>query len=158
MKDFIKQFLNENKLAIDNISNNSEKIQDIIEKLVKARDESKIIFTIGNGGSASTASHFTSDLLKTAITKDNNRFKSISLTDNIPVLSAWSNDSSYDDVFLEQLKNFASKNDLSIVSMSSSLSISIIIDKITVSLKKSRIFVIIFCMLPYLSASLVLAL
>lgn len=112
MKDFIKHFLDENKQAIDNISNNSEKIQDIIEKLVTARDESKIIFTVGNGGSASTASHFTSDLLKTAITKDNNRFKSISLTDNISVLSAWSNDASYDEIFLEQLKNFASKGDI----------------------------------------------
>ena len=126
MKDFIKHFLDENKQAIDDISNNSEKIQDIIKKLVNARDKSNTIFTIGNGGSASTASHFTSDLLKTAITKNTNRFKSISLVDNIAVLSAWSNDSSYEDIFSEQMKNFVSKNDILIAFSGSGKSKNII--------------------------------
>ena len=67
---------------------------------------------MGNGGSASTASHFTSDLLKTAILKDGKRFQSISLVDNIPVILAWSNDTSFDEVFLEQLKNHLLKGDI----------------------------------------------
>ena len=61
---------------------------------------------MGNGGSGSTASHFVSDLLKTAILENEKRFSVISLVDNVPVLLAWANDSSYDDIFVEQLKNF----------------------------------------------------
>ena len=61
---------------------------------------------MGNGGSASTASHFVADLLKTSITQENKRFKAISLSDNIPVLLAWSNDESYDNIFSNQLENF----------------------------------------------------
>ena len=67
---------------------------------------------MGNGGSGSTASHFVSDLLKTAIIKHEKRFHAISLVDNVPVLLAWSNDSSYDQVFEEQLKNYLSKGDI----------------------------------------------
>ncbi len=67
---------------------------------------------MGNGGSGSTSSHFVSDLLKTAITNDSNRFKAISLVDNVPVNLAWSNDVSYDCIFLEQLKNFLASGDV----------------------------------------------
>jgi len=67
---------------------------------------------MGNGGSGSTASHFTSDLLKTAITKNDNRFSAFSLTDNSPVILAWSNDSSFENIFEEQLKNHLKKNDI----------------------------------------------
>ena len=67
---------------------------------------------MGNGGSGSTSSHFVSDLLKTAITNDSNRFKAISLVDNVPVTLAWSNDVSYDCIFSEQLKNFLADGDI----------------------------------------------
>jgi D-sedoheptulose 7-phosphate isomerase len=67
---------------------------------------------MGNGGSGSTASHFVSDLLKTSITKDTKRFSTISLVDNMPVMLAWANDSSYEDIFAEQLKNFLSNGDV----------------------------------------------
>lgn len=69
---------------------------------------------MGNGGSASTASHFVSDLLKTSITEGNKRFQAISLVDNISVASAWANDVSYDDIFSEQLKNYLTKEDVTI--------------------------------------------
>ncbi len=67
---------------------------------------------MGNGGSASTASHFVADLLKTSITNENKRFKAMSLSDNIPVLLAWSNDESYENIFSNQLENFIQKNDV----------------------------------------------
>ena len=67
---------------------------------------------MGNGGSSSTASHFVSDLLKTSIIKNTKRFDAISLTDNIPVLTAWANDTSYEEIFSEQLKNSIKKNDI----------------------------------------------
>ena len=87
-------------------------LEDIINVLQKAQKNGKTIFTFGNGGSGSTASHFVSDLLKTAITKDTKRFAAISLVDNIPVGLAWSNDQSFDSIFIEQLKNFLKKNDV----------------------------------------------
>ena len=87
-------------------------LESIINVLQKAQKNGKTIFTFGNGGSGSTASHFVSDLLKTAITKDAKRFAAISLVDNIPVNLAWSNDQSFDAIFIEQLKNFLKKNDV----------------------------------------------
>ena len=87
-------------------------LESIINVLQKAQKNGKTIFTFGNGGSGSTASHFVSDLLKTAITKGNKRFAAISLVDNIPVNLAWSNDQSFDAIFIEQLKNFLKKNDV----------------------------------------------
>tara|TARA_B100001105_G_scaffold55012_1_gene41804 strand:- start:178 stop:717 length:540 start_codon:yes stop_codon:yes gene_type:complete len=94
------------------LKSKSDKINDICNQLLNARNKRKNIFVFGNGGSGSTASHFVSDLLKTAIVKKEKRFKAISLTDNVPVILAWSNDVSYDDVFIEQLKNHFSKGDI----------------------------------------------
>ena len=84
----------------------------IYQSLVEARDNQKKIYIMGNGGSSSTASHFTSDLLKTSILKNKKRFKAFSLSDNMPVISAWSNDSSYEHIFQEQLENFLDKGDV----------------------------------------------
>ena len=67
---------------------------------------------MGNGGSASTATHFTSDLLKTSIIKNEKRFKAHSLSDNIPVILAWANDTEYKNIFSEQLENFLKKDDI----------------------------------------------
>jgi len=111
-KDTITSFLKEQELCLEKISEQTEIIENIVEILIQARDNSKKIFIIGNGGSASTASHFVADLLKTSITKNDKRFSAISLTDNFPVVSAWSNDSSYEDIFVEQLKNFLSEGDV----------------------------------------------
>ena len=90
----------------------SGKINEIVEVLLKARKENKTIYIMGNGGSASTASHFVSDLGKGTINPNFPRFRTIALTDNIPVMLAWGNDSSYDDIFVEQLKNVLNPGDV----------------------------------------------
>ncbi len=118
-KDAVDSFLKEQESCLGQIRGQTDTIEKIIKILIEARDKGKKIYTMGNGGSASTASHFVSDLLKTAITKNTKRFSAISLTDNIPVMLAWSNDTSYDDVFVEQLKNFLAKGDV-IISFSGS--------------------------------------
>ena len=92
--------------------NDINAIEKIVDALIDARDKGSKVLTMGNGGSGSTASHFVSDLLKTAITKGDRRFSAISLVDNVPVTLAWSNDVSYEDVFVEQLKNFLTKGDV----------------------------------------------
>jgi D-sedoheptulose 7-phosphate isomerase len=84
----------------------------IIAEFGKARDQDKRIYAIGNGGSASTASHFVVDMGKGASIGREKRFKTIPLTDNMEWITALSNDLSYADVFVEQLKNFAEPGDV----------------------------------------------
>jgi len=110
--EIITNFLKEQESCISTILQNTDDISKVIKVLLSSRNSNKTIYTIGNGGSGSTASHFVSDLLKTSITKNNKRIKAVSLVDNIPVILAWSNDVSYDDIFLEQLRNFISKGDV----------------------------------------------
>ena len=109
---FTESFFVEQLKCIEKLSKQKNQIEKIISLLIKKRNTGKTVFTIGNGGSASTASHFVSDLLKTSITKKNKRFKAISFVDNLPVILAWANDASYDDIFVEQLKNLVSKGDV----------------------------------------------
>jgi len=112
IKNSVNSFLKNQESCIGKISENVDSIAEIIQVLLDARDNKAMIVTMGNGGSASTASHFVSDLLKTSITENTNRFSALSLVDNIPVLLAWANDVSYNDVFTEQLKNFLKKDDI----------------------------------------------
>ncbi len=112
INDIVKNFLETQNECIKEIKKNSTYINKIIKILISARKNKKNIFTMGNGGSGSTASHFVSDLLKTMIIKNENRFRAISLVDNIPVILAWSNDVSFDHIFIEQLKNHLEKEDV----------------------------------------------
>ncbi|MGH9662260.1 MAG: SIS domain-containing protein [Bryobacteraceae bacterium] len=78
----------------------------------EARDQGRRIFVCGNGGSASTASHFACDIVKGASFGRNRRFKIVALTDSLPTLTAYANDVGYDSVFVEQLRNFAEPGDV----------------------------------------------
>lgn len=89
-----------------------EKIRQAIGILATAREEGRQIFVCGNGGSASTASHFVCDMVKGASFGRDRRFRIMALTDSLPTLTAYSNDVSYDCVFAEQLKNFAQPGDV----------------------------------------------
>ena len=89
-----------------------EKVGQAIDWLRTARDEDRQIFVCGNGGSASTASHFACDIVKGASYKRDKRFRIMALTDNLAAITAYSNDVSYDCVFTEQLKNFARTGDV----------------------------------------------
>ncbi len=90
----------------------SEAIKKVAVALESTLNSNASIYIMGNGGSAATASHMASDLNKTAITEGRKRFKAYCLNDNIPIMLAWANDDSYDSVFIEQLKNFLSENDV----------------------------------------------
>ncbi|HTA67491.1 MAG TPA: SIS domain-containing protein [Bryobacteraceae bacterium] len=96
--------------AIERIDTN--RVEQAIEWFRQARDGSKHIFVCGNGGSASTASHFTCDIVKGASYNRETRFRIMALTDSPATLSAYSNDVGYECVFVEQLKNFAQPGDL----------------------------------------------
>src|SRR3954451_23758856 len=89
-----------------------EAVGKVIEILKEARDKQRHVFTCGNGGSASTASHFVTDMVKGASYNRDARFRIMALTDSLPTITAYSNDVSYDAIFVEQLKNFAQPDDV----------------------------------------------
>ncbi len=109
-KEFIQSYFFEMREVIKNIS--IENIDRVIELLFDVWKRENQIFICGNGGSASTATHFTSDLAKSTIIGNNKRFKVISLGDNVPLVSAWTNDSSFGTIFVEQLRPWIKKDDV----------------------------------------------
>lgn len=96
--------------ALDSID--LEKVNQAIALFCDARANRRSVFVCGNGGSASTASHFACDMVKGASYERSERFRIMALTDQLPTLTAYANDVSYDCVFVEQLKNFAEPDDL----------------------------------------------
>jgi D-sedoheptulose 7-phosphate isomerase len=88
-------------------------IDHIADTLVEAYEGGRAVYLFGNGGSASLASHLACDLGKgTAYCNGGKRFRVLALTDNLPTLTAWANDSGYEDVFSEQLRNFVQPQDI----------------------------------------------
>jgi len=89
----------------------TSEIKEFVEILLATRESEGTIFFMGNGGSAATASHFANDLAFG--TNDYIKpFKVVSITDNVPVLSALANDYGYDEIFIRQLKIYAKKGDI----------------------------------------------
>jgi D-sedoheptulose 7-phosphate isomerase len=88
------------------------RVEQAIQWFREARAANRQIFVCGNGGSAATASHFVTDLLKGASYNRPARFRILALTDSLPTISAYANDLGYECVFVEQLKNFAQPGDL----------------------------------------------
>jgi len=109
---------------------NFQEYMDKFHTLLRTVDESEVwrlgnavyeayrggrtVFVVGNGGSGANASHLCEDLGKGTISDFDNqkRLRILSLTDNAPYLLAWANDTSFDRIFAEQLKNLAQPNDL----------------------------------------------
>lgn len=91
-----------------------EAVRRIVPMLLKARAEERTIFFFGNGGSASTASHFVVDIGKATIRGDGRRFRCVALVDNVESLTAWANDAEYSKVFSEQLKGLAKAGDVAV--------------------------------------------
>ncbi|NLE75615.1 MAG: SIS domain-containing protein [Chloroflexi bacterium] len=89
-----------------------EPIAQAVRLLHEARLARRRIFIMGNGGSAATASHFVNDLNKLTIVPGQPRFRAMGLTDNVPLLTAWANDSGYENAFAEQLVNFVEPGDV----------------------------------------------
>ncbi|HXW67752.1 MAG TPA: SIS domain-containing protein [Thermoplasmata archaeon] len=86
----------------------------IVPIVLEARARGRHVFLFGNGGSASTASHFVTDLAKVARRGDAPAIRSLALTDNIPSVTAWANDRDYASIFSEQLRALGSAGDVAI--------------------------------------------
>lgn len=89
-----------------------ESASRVVEVIYQAYETGKQVFIVGNGGSASTASHFACDLGKGSVINGKPRLKVLSLNDNMALLTAYANDVSYEDVFAEQLKNLLDEGDV----------------------------------------------
>ena len=87
-------------------------VEKLIERFQKALAEDRQIFVFGNGGSASNASHFITDLGKGASDKLTRRFRCLSLNDNVSWMTALGNDYTYEDLYLRQLMNYGRVGDL----------------------------------------------
>jgi D-sedoheptulose 7-phosphate isomerase len=89
-------------------------IEQVVDLLYGAYQQQRRVFLFGNGGSAALASHFACDLGKGTATPgaSEKRFRVLSLTDNVPLMTAWANDSSYEQVFAEQVRNFVEAGDI----------------------------------------------
>jgi D-sedoheptulose 7-phosphate isomerase len=109
---YISDYLNEIKDIIEKIDR--RQIDRAIDILFDAWKTDKHVFFFGNGGSASTATHFAADLSKTTIIPGKKRFKGISLCDNVPLTSAWINDEGWENVYVGQLENLCQSGDVAV--------------------------------------------
>jgi len=128
MEDYIKSFFQELDAQINKVS--WKEIAKAIKILHSTYENDGQVFLIGNGGSASIASHFANDLNKTVFgykgEKKVKRFQAVSLVDNTPALTSWANDVGFESIFSEQLKNFAQEKDVLMAISSSGNSPNII--------------------------------
>lgn len=91
-----------------------DEIERVVNLLKQARAKRKRVFLFGNGGSAATASHLACDLGKGTNGHGMPRLRMVALTDNVPLISAWANDTSYEDIFAQQLQDQVEPGDLAI--------------------------------------------
>lgn len=101
-------------------------IWEVVQVLYDAWLQGRRIFICGNGGSAATASHMATDLSKGTIVRGKRRIKAISLTDNVPLMTAWSNDTDYACVFAEQIRSLAEPGDVVIAISASGNSLNVL--------------------------------
>jgi D-sedoheptulose 7-phosphate isomerase len=109
-RKYIDTFFDGLETIIKTISR--EDIEKVIEALFQCWQRRGRVFLIGNGGSAGTASHFAADLNKCTIVPEQPRMRAVSLVDNVPLLSAITNDDGWEYVFVEQLENFFESGDV----------------------------------------------
>ncbi|MHB8147900.1 MAG: D-sedoheptulose-7-phosphate isomerase [Vulcanimicrobiaceae bacterium] len=108
--DATERYLTEVETAIHAISRDD--VRAVVEALFGAWERGRTIFILGNGGSAATASHMMNDLSKFTRVEGRMRVRAIALTDNVPLMTAYGNDQTFDDVFVEQLRTLMGPGDI----------------------------------------------
>ncbi len=117
MIEFAQKYLARLKDVLDQLD--LKQLQSASDLLLEAYRERKLVAIAGNGGSAATASHFVNDLNKGILghkgERQIERFRALSFNDNIPLITAWSNNVGYERIFVEQVRNYLTKGDLLIL-------------------------------------------
>ncbi len=106
----IRSYLEDLKQSLDGLA--LLPIEQVILTLHQARLEQRRVFIMGNGGSASTATHFVCDLAKNTRWNGWPDFRVLGLTDNMAIFSAYSNDEGYEHAFSRQLASFVGSHDV----------------------------------------------
>jgi len=104
----------------------SASIQQLAMTILEAYRGEKRVFIFGNGGGSATSVHFACDLAKGTVTEGKPRMKVISLAENVPLITAWANDTDYTNTFGEQLKNLVEEGDVVIGLSGSGMSPNVI--------------------------------
>jgi D-sedoheptulose 7-phosphate isomerase len=111
--EFMKGYFEKLQQAVRDIPRDT--VKAIADLLMETQDAGRTIYVIANGGSASTATHIACDLAKDTIVGDKKRLRAVSLVDNIPLVSSWTNDNGFDSIFEQQLIPWLEKDDVLIV-------------------------------------------
>ena len=109
-KQYIQNYLKETREITKLIS--VDAVDRAVELLFNAWKNGNHVYTCGNGGSASTATHFACDLAKTTAAAGKRGLKAECLNDNVPLVLALINDDGFDNLFSEQLKTKAEEGDV----------------------------------------------
>lgn len=120
----INDYLNLLQSAISGLQ--EEKIRSVVDTIKNAHMEDKQVFLLGNGGSAATASHLAEDLQKGIKECTGKRFKVTSLADSAPLITAWANDTEYENIFAAQLECMLEPGDVVIALSGSGNSMNIV--------------------------------
>ena len=110
LDQFLEEYKHEAKKSVGDID--KDKISKIVGEIESVSRQGGKIYTVGNGGSSSTAKHLASDLDKTANLGVEFDINASSLVSNESLLTAWTNDDCWDSVYKQQLKGKISENDM----------------------------------------------
>jgi D-sedoheptulose 7-phosphate isomerase len=108
--DMVERYLGEIEEAVKHIDRDA--VRAVVDALYACYLRGGTTYIIGNGGSASTASHMMNDLTKCTIVDGQPRFRALAFTDNVPVMTAFANDQSYEDIFTEPLRAHLDERDV----------------------------------------------
>lgn len=89
-------------------------VDRMVDVIWRGYEQGRTLFVFGNGGSAALASHFACDIGKGTIAGKRKRLKTVALTDNVALITAWANDKAYDAIFAEQLESLAGNGDIAL--------------------------------------------
>jgi D-sedoheptulose 7-phosphate isomerase len=116
----------------------SDPLARAIDLLLHARSTGRRVYIMGNGGSATTASHFVCDLVKTAHVRGHRPLRAFALTDSISSLTAWANDTTYERIFAEQVAALVERGDVVIAISASGNSPNIVAGLVAAAAKGAR--------------------
>ena len=137
----IENYIKQHNLVIQNLDHHEIDIAiNLIKNTIK---KEKRVAVCGNGGSAVAASHYVTDWNKMVYAHTGLKFNGICLSDNIGLITAYSNDLSYDEVFSEQVKNLLNPGDLLITLSGSGNSENVV--KATLTAKEMNIKTLTIC-------------
>lgn len=111
----MNKYFEDQKSILDYLNLKSAVVTNLAQKIILKSKSDQNIWVVGNGGSASTSSHFVCDLAKGVFLNRGQKFRVYSLSDNIPMLTAYGNDLNFDRVYSEQLKNYGKQDDLLLI-------------------------------------------